>query len=188
MTTQTIIVPDSSPLITLAAAKSLDALLKPGLPVKIPDGVFWEATRHVEMLGARALIDWMAANEGAVQVSVTHEHAGRRAEIEASVTRIKDHGERCALEVVERLAEQNPSNQSIFIYEDGDVTLLAIVNTDKIAVVTTASFLDALEREHLIQSADHILDEAVAEGRNQKIRIRNAMHAQILQQRGGIGR
>lgn len=187
MTLQTIIVPDSSPLITLAAAKSLDALLKPGLDVKIPDGVYWEATRHREMLGAAELIDWMAANEDRVQVSVTHEHALRREEIEAHVKRIKDHGERCALEVVERLAEQNPARQSILIYEDGDVTLLSIVNTDKISVLTTASFLDTLEKNHLIQSADHILDEAIAEGRNEKIRVRNAMHANFLSQRGGIG-
>ena len=185
MILQTIIVPDSSPLITLAAAKSLDVLLKPRLPVKIPDGVLWEATRHINMLGAREIVDWLAANEDAVQISVTHEHALRSDDVAADVKRIKDHGERCALEVVERLAEQDPSRQSILIYEDGDVTLLAIVNTDKIAVVTTASFLDEMERQKLIQSADHILDEAIAEGRNQKIRTRNAMHANILQQSGG---
>jgi hypothetical protein len=42
-----IIVTDAPPLITLAAAKSLDYLLYqlyPGLPVVIPDAVFHEAT------------------------------------------------------------------------------------------------------------------------------------------------
>lgn len=187
MILQTIIVPDSSPLITLAAAKSLDVLLKPGLPVKIPDGVLWEATRHIDKLGAREIVDWLADNEDAVHISVTREHALRSDEVEADVKRIKNHGERCALEIVERLAEQDPPHQSILIYEDGDVTLLTIVNTEKIAVITTASFLDELERQHLIQSADYILDEAVTGGRNKNIRTRNAFNATMFQQgRDGI--
>jgi hypothetical protein len=40
----TIIVTDSSPLITLAAARSLEYLLYPQLPVIKPDAVFYEAT------------------------------------------------------------------------------------------------------------------------------------------------
>ena len=39
-----IVVVDAAPLITLAAAGSLDYLLYPNLPVLIPDAVFHEAT------------------------------------------------------------------------------------------------------------------------------------------------
>jgi hypothetical protein len=39
-----LIVTDAPPLITLAAARSLDYLLYPALPVIIPDAVFHEAT------------------------------------------------------------------------------------------------------------------------------------------------
>jgi hypothetical protein len=42
-----IIVTDVPPLITLAAAQSLDYLLYADLPVVIPDAVFYEATRAV---------------------------------------------------------------------------------------------------------------------------------------------
>ena len=186
MTKQTIIVPDSSPLITLGAAKSLDALLKPGLTVRIPDGVFWEATRFVDKLGAQEIIDWAADNEHLVHVAVTREHQNISDEVLATARRIPNHGERCTVELVERLAERDPPSQSILIYEDGDVTLLTIINTDKVAVVTTAAFLDELERQQLIQSADQILDEAVEKGRAENIRVRKTLHASQLF--GQIGR
>ncbi len=57
----TLIVTDVSPLITLAAAGTLDYLLYPGLPVIIPDAVFYEATRQTDRMGAdveRAVIAW----------------------------------------------------------------------------------------------------------------------------------
>jgi hypothetical protein len=40
-----LIVTDTSPLFTLALAASLDALLRPGLQVRIPDAVYIEATQ-----------------------------------------------------------------------------------------------------------------------------------------------
>jgi hypothetical protein len=38
-----LIVTDTSPLFTLVLADSLDVLLRPGLPVSIPDAVYIEA-------------------------------------------------------------------------------------------------------------------------------------------------
>lgn len=188
MTEQTIIVPDSSPLITLAAAGALEVLLKPGLKVRVPDGVFWEATRFVDKLGAREIIDWAAANEDQVHIAVTHRHQETPDDVLAAAKRLKNHGEQCTQELVERLADRDPPTQSILIYEDGDVTLLSIVNTDKIAIVTTASFLDEMERCQYIQSADQILDEAVAKGRREGVRVRNEMHAKhLLRQNSGQG-
>jgi hypothetical protein len=49
-----IIVTYAPPLITLAAAQSLDYLLYPALPVIIPDAVFHEATHAAGKLGAQA--------------------------------------------------------------------------------------------------------------------------------------
>jgi hypothetical protein len=44
---------ETGPLITLAAADSLDYLLYPNVPIVIPDAVFYEATRDSAKLGAR---------------------------------------------------------------------------------------------------------------------------------------
>ena len=53
---------DTGPLITLAAADSLDYLLYPNVPVVIPDAVFYEATRDSAKLGAQSIIDWVKAH------------------------------------------------------------------------------------------------------------------------------
>ncbi len=50
-----LIVPDTGPLITLAAADSLDYLLYPGVPVYVPDAVLYEATIRGDALGAQSM-------------------------------------------------------------------------------------------------------------------------------------
>jgi hypothetical protein len=50
-----LVVVDAAPLITLAAAQSLDYLLYPELPVIVPDAVFHEATAGANKLGAQAI-------------------------------------------------------------------------------------------------------------------------------------
>jgi hypothetical protein len=52
-----IIITDAPPLITLAAANSLDYLLYPDLPVVIPDAVLHEATQAAGKLGAQEILD-----------------------------------------------------------------------------------------------------------------------------------
>lgn len=66
-----IIVTDAPPLITLAAAQSLDYLLYPDLPVLIPDAVFYEATNAAGKLGAQEIIAWYRAHPNAVHVEPT---------------------------------------------------------------------------------------------------------------------
>ena len=52
-----IFVVDTGPLITLAAARSLDYLLYVDADVIIPDAVLHEATRDAARLGAQDIID-----------------------------------------------------------------------------------------------------------------------------------
>ena len=53
-----LIVLDTPPLITLAAAQRLEYLLYPNLPVIIPDAVFYEATRQTDRLAAQEILLW----------------------------------------------------------------------------------------------------------------------------------
>ena len=50
-------------MITLAAARSLNYLLYPALPVIIPDAVFHEATGGAGKLGAQEIRDWYRAHK-----------------------------------------------------------------------------------------------------------------------------
>ena len=54
-----LIVADTSPLITLALADAIELLLRPSIPVSIPDGVYIEATRIRTAAGASRIVEWM---------------------------------------------------------------------------------------------------------------------------------
>ena len=172
MTRYALIVPDSSPLITLAAADALDVLLKPGLPVLVPDGVYWEVTRFTSLQGASEVVDWMARSEGQVFLRATQEFLNQQTLIAAGAKRVRNLGENCAREIVDRESDKDANARSILVYEDSDVTLLKIVNAKRVDTLTTADFLAELEHAHLIQSADKILDDAVAAGRRPGLRDR----------------
>ena len=170
--TYSIIVPDSSPLITLAAADSLDVLLKPGVPVIVPDGVHWETTRNTHLLGATENARWISSNRGKVLIDPTEEFVAYQQRAAQGFARSRNLGERCAVEVVDREAKRNPGHRSILVFEDSDVILLKFTNPDLVDTLTTADFLDELQRARLIQSSNHILDSAVEAGRQIGIRSR----------------
>jgi hypothetical protein len=51
-----LIVTDASPLITLAAGEALDCLTMPGLPVVIPDMVYFEVTQDLARTEAQRAV------------------------------------------------------------------------------------------------------------------------------------
>jgi hypothetical protein len=66
-----LIVTDTSPLFTLVLADALDVLLKPGLPVSIPDAVYIEATRVRGAPGADRIVEWIDAPLDVVRIVPT---------------------------------------------------------------------------------------------------------------------
>lgn len=66
-----LIVTDTSPLFTLVLAGALDVLLRPGLPVRIPDAVYVEATRVHGAPGAEQIVAWIDEHLGAVEIAPT---------------------------------------------------------------------------------------------------------------------
>lgn len=99
--TAKLIVMDTGPLITLAAADSLDFLLYPGVPIWIPDAVLYEATHDAAALGAEAILDWAQARSESVRsISIeTFFNFIQHRERDAA-WREKDLGERAAIEAI----------------------------------------------------------------------------------------
>lgn len=164
-----LIITDASPLITLGAAGALSCLLMPGVPVFIPDMVYSEVTRDMARLGAGAIVEWLRVNLGQVQIVATEVYA----EFEAlrainPQTRSRDRGEQAAIEVLGYETARNPELQAMLLFEDSDIRSLSFVRTlpERVTAISTSDFLRALEAANRIQSADHILDEAAAQGRN----------------------
>ena len=99
--TAKLIVSDTGPLITLAAANSLDYLLYPGIPVYLPDAVLYEATINSGALGAASIALWIQANSQHVHPIATETYANFQALRERNPAhRQRDMGEQAALEAL----------------------------------------------------------------------------------------
>jgi hypothetical protein len=160
-----LIVTDTSPLITLALAGSLDALLRPGLPLSIPDAVYVEATRIRAAAGAGEIVEWMNAHLDQVRIVPTEVGIDQQRRLEESRP-TRALGEQAALEVLERFLAGNPTAEALLLFEDSDFAKRQAIIDERVSLITTGDFLRELETAGLIQSADYVLDRAAERGRN----------------------
>jgi hypothetical protein len=160
-----LIVTDTSPLFTLALAGALDALLRPGLPVRIPDAVFFEATRVHGAPGAEQIVDWIDAHLDLVQIVPTDIGIDQQRRLEEG-RGIRGLGEQAALEALERFLRNDTAAEALLLFEDSDIQRRRAFVDHRVSLISTGDFLRELEAAGLIQSTDYILDEAAARGRN----------------------
>ena len=158
-----IIVTDTGPLITLAVAGSLDALLLPGLPVIIPDMVRHEVIQDLSKPGATLVAEWIRSNPHKITVAATevYEEFMLLKSLNPA-TRTKNRGEQAASEVLGReLLEKDFG--AVLVFEDSAVrkTNFLVRLPDNVVVTSTSEYLHGLESRHLIESAQLILDRAV---------------------------
>jgi hypothetical protein len=160
-----IIVTDTSPLFTLVLADALDVLLRPGLPVRIPDAVYVEATRVHGAPGAEQIVEWINAHLDSVRIVPTDIGIDQQRRLEEGRT-IRGLGEQAAIEVLERFLRSRPEAEALLIFEDSDVERRRAIVDERVSLISTGDFLRELESTGLIQSTDHVLDQAAERGRN----------------------
>lgn len=162
-----IFVMDAPPLITLAAAASLDYLLYAGLPVIVPDAVFHEATAAAGKLGAQEILDWYRAHTDLVRVEPTRIFREEMLLRETIPGRkpARDLGERAAIEIVRGypLAE---NARAMLLSDDRDAARLLVFEPEKTILLTTWDYLRQLEEAQRIQSADAVMQAAAQAGRH----------------------
>src|SRR5438552_17080142 len=146
---------DTGPLITLAAADSLDYLLYPNVPIVIPDAVFYEATRDSAKLGAQSIIDWVKAHHTQIEIAVTNAYlnfdAARTVNPHAYEPNL---GERASVEVIEEPARLQGDHKAVLVCEETAVTRRIVVRErERIIELSTMDYLNLLEAEQRIQSA-----------------------------------
>lgn len=158
---------DTGPLITLAAADSLDYLLYPSVPVVIPDAVFYEATRDSAKLGAQSIIDWVKAHHAQIEIAATNAYVNFDAAREVNPSAHEPNlGERAAVEVIEEPARLLAGDKAVILCEETALLRRIVVQErDKIVEITTLDFLTLLEAEQRIQSADAVFERALAAAR-----------------------
>jgi hypothetical protein len=160
-----LIVTDTSPLFTLVLAGSLDVLLKPGLPVRIPDAVYVEATRVRGAPGADRIVEWINAHLDIVSIVPTDIGIDQQRRLEEGRT-IRGLGEQAAIEALERYLQTDAGAEALLLFEDTDVEKRRAIVDQRVGVISTGDFLRELEAAGLTQSTDYILDQAAAQGRN----------------------
>lgn len=160
-----LIVTDASPLITLAVADQLNVLLRIGVPVEIPDAVFVEATRVPTATGADRITAWINENSARVRIVPTETGIDQRRRLEEGRT-IRDMGEQASIEALEILFAKTPDAEALLLFEDNDIVKRRAIVDARASLISTGNFLRELQNAHLIQSANHILDEAARTGRN----------------------
>jgi hypothetical protein len=160
-----LIVTDTSPLFTLVFAGSLDVLLRPGLPVRIPDAVFIEATRVHGAPGSEQIVEWINANLDMVQIIPTDIGIDQQRRLEEGRS-VRGLGELAAIEALERFLRTNPTAEALLLFEDTDIVSRRAIVEQRVGVISTGDFLRELEHAGLIQSTEYILDQAAVQGRN----------------------
>ncbi len=162
--TISLVVTDASPLITLALADRLDVLLLPQWPIAVPDAVYNEAV-DPRFVDGRRIGAWINDNAKLVRIESTRKGIQQTA-LRAVGMPARDFGELSAIEVCGRHLQQSRSEEAILLYEDADLRLLRAAINPRIKLLTTGSFLAALQANGRIQSATEIIDAAELAGRN----------------------
>jgi hypothetical protein len=189
-----LIVTDTSPLFTLVLADALDVLLRPGLPVRIPDAVYIEATRVHGAPGADQIVAWINDHLDAVRIVPTDIGIDQQRRLEEGRS-IRGLGEQAAIETLERFLRSDPTAEALLLFEDADVQKRRAIVDERASLIATGELLRELEAAGWIQSADHILDRAAASGRNvekqrqagEDATMRERLRQQLVQRRDASG-
>ncbi len=139
-----LIVTDTSPLFTLVLADALDSLLRPGLPVSIPDAVYIEATRVHGAPGAEQIMEWINAHLALVRIVPTDIGIDQQRRLEEGRS-IRGLGEQAAIETLERFLRGNPVAEALLLFEDSDIEKRRAIVDQRASLISTGDFLRELE-------------------------------------------
>lgn len=163
-----VIVTDTSPLITLAMAGELNLLVKTNIEINIPDVVFQEATNMRSKSGASRIVGWINKNHDKVRIIPTETGIDRQRRIEEGRS-TSGFGERSAFEVLDTFLEEYPNKKAILLFEDSDVKKRRNVPDERIFLLNTIDFLKLLESANIITNSHLILQRAAKEGRQTEV-------------------
>ena len=190
-----IFVVDTSPLITLAAAQSLDYLLYvENATVIIPDAVFYEAIRDASKLGATDVMAWVKNNHKRIEIAPTNAYLVFDT---ARQTNPNIHqpnlGEQAAVEVIEEPGRLGADERGVLLCEETAVLKrITVQDKEKIVELSTLDFLRVLEAEQRIQSADAVFEQAILAGRTPSTVEKMADHekrwSRLVRQFGGLAK
>jgi hypothetical protein len=161
-----LIIPDASPVLTLARVDRLDLLMAFNVPIKIVDQVHYEITKP--------------QNDTHGRVAAFLEHHGNSIEIVETVVglgfktlRARDPdasgsnlGEEAVSEYARKLAKTSgPYFVPLVLFEDPDVLTLPVATLANVHLLNTTGWLEVLHKEGIVPDAADVIDRINAERR-----------------------
>lgn len=163
--THILLLPDAGPLITLAYAKSLDLLLKPGWPVRVVDMVLEEVTRN-QTPTSQTIADWVKVNNLQVLPTKTLAHLKHMQATGSVPPRKSNLGELAIQEAMNDFALIDPPPTGVFLFEDHKIASASFLLPAQCRKVSTRAFLIFLEQKGWLESAAEVERKAILNGRN----------------------
>ena len=160
----TLLLPDAGPLITLAYARALDLLFKPGWPVQIVDMVLHEVTRNQTPTSA-AMATWVGANKVSVLPTQTMARYRQLQSGTATAPRKANLGELALQGVMNNFALRDPLPTSVFLFEDHKIASTGFLLPENCHKASTRAFLTLLEQKGWLPSAAEVERKAIVRGR-----------------------
>ena len=163
--TNTLLLPDAGPLITLAYAQSLDLLFKPGWPVCMVDMVLEEVTRN-QTPTSLAIAAWAKMNSLQVLPTKTLAHLKHMQATDPDPQRKSNLGELAIQEAMNDFALIDPPPTGVFLFEDHKIARASFLLPAQCRKVSTRAFLIFLEQKGWLESAAEVERKAILNGRN----------------------
>jgi len=162
-----LIIPDASPVLTLARIDRLDLLLTFNVPIKIVDQVHYEITKPQNDSEGRVAA-YLQRMGNQIEIVETSVGVGFKSRIARDPnTRSANLGEDAVSEYARTLVKTSgPNFVPLLLFEDPDVLTLPIANLVNVHFLNTTGWLAALNREKIIPDAKQVIDQINATRRS----------------------
>jgi hypothetical protein len=155
-----LIIPDASPVLTLARIDRLELLMAFDVPIRIVDQVHYEITKPENDPQGR-VTDFLRRHGNRIEIVETVVGTGfqtlRRRDPE---TPSSDLGELAVSEYARRLIKTSgPHFVPLVLFEDPDMLALPIATLANVHLLNTTGWLTALHAQKIILDADRVIEQ-----------------------------
>jgi predicted nucleic acid-binding protein len=155
-----LIIPDASPVLTLARVDRLDLLTSFNVPIKIVDQVHYEITKPQNDPQGRVAA-FLKRHGNSVEIVETVVGLGfkvlRTRDPSASGSNL---GEEAVSEYARRLAKTcGPYFVPLVLFEDPDVLTLPVATLANVHLLNTTGWLEVMHKEGIVPDAKDVIDQ-----------------------------
>ena len=119
-------------------------MLRPGLPISIPDAVYIEATRVRGAPGADRIVEWINDHLEMMRIVPTDIGIDQQRRLDEGRS-TRGLGIQAAIEALERFLRSDPQARALPLFEDTDIERRRAIVDERVDLISTGDFLRELE-------------------------------------------